>query len=339
MSRVRVSPVHGVETWRLLIKGTLAGKAAAALRRQRRAPVAAARSWRAARRDGPPPPAASRSGSAAYVVCCGPGEMAALSDTIDSIQAYDDDARILVVEDATQDVRWPLVRRRHPGVDVVRWRWPTGGPPRLYPPLAFGLRQALERYDFDVLCQLDTDAVLTGPGLPEAAAARLAAEPSIGLLGTVGLRADGVPEDYTYDEWVLAHERRWSPTVRRVEARARAAGYTGAKVHGGFWVAGRRALEALRAAGYLDTNPPWWTLINDDHWITMAVYAAGYRIASWGAPGDPTASASKFLPVPLDEIESRGVLAVHSVRRGFSGEPEQVVRATLRARRPRREGG
>jgi hypothetical protein len=63
------------------------------------------------------------------------------------------------------------------------------------------------------------------------------------------------------------------------------------------------------------------------------VTAAGLRIASWGAPGEPIACASRFLPVPLDAIGPRGVLAVHSVRRGPGGEPETEVRAALRQAR------
>ena len=61
--------------------------------------------------------------------------------------------------------------------------------------------------------------------------------------------------------------------------------------------------------------------------------AAGFELGSWGGPGEPTASASKWLPVPLAEIRGRGVLAVHSVRRGADGESEATVRAALRAQR------
>jgi hypothetical protein len=63
------------------------------------------------------------------------------------------------------------------------------------------------------------------------------------------------------------------------------------------------------------------------------VRAAGLRIGSWGAPGEPIACASKFLPVPLGEVHARGVLAVHSVRRGLGGESEAEVRAALRQAR------
>jgi hypothetical protein len=270
-----------------------------------------------------------------FLVPAGPGELEELSQVIESIYAYEGaDARIVVVEDATPDVRRPQVQARHPGVDVLRARWPTGGPPRLSPPLSLGLAAALAAYEFDVLCKLDTDALVTGPGLTERAAAAFAADPGLGLLGTVGVRADGEPDDYTWDEWVLEHERRWSPVVRDRLDRARASAYDGTKIHGGVYLASRRALDALAAAGDLRRQPPWWSQIGEDLWLTLGVTAAGFRLGSWGGPGDPTASASKWLPVPLDEVGPRGVLAVHSVRRGAGGEPEAEVRAALRARQP-----
>jgi hypothetical protein len=324
----QVSAVHGASRWKLLVKGTLVGKVAAALRRQR--PLRALAS-----RPAPGPAPASRGRfRVVYLVLCGPGELEPLSELIESIRAWEGDAaKVLVVEDATPDVRWPDVRARFADVDVVRSRRPTGGPPRLSPPIARGYAIALERYEFDVLCKLDTDALVTGPGLGDRAAERFAAEPRLGMLGTIGLRADGVPEDYSYDAWVVSHERRWNRTVRDRLARAERGTYDGRKVHGGVYVLSRAALEAMAGAGDLRRDPPWWSQIGEDLWCSLAVCAAGFALGSWGAPGDPTASASKWLPVPLAEVRSRGLLAVHSVRRGADGESEAEVRAALRAQR------
>jgi hypothetical protein len=335
MSLPPVSDVHGVSRGRLLVKSTLAGRVAAALARHRRVPLNAAAAWRLARRDGPAPvPTERRRYRAVYVVPCGPGELEAVADTVASVRAWEgDDAKVIVVEDATTDVRWPLILARRPEVDVVRAPWPTGGPPRLSPVISRGFAAALDRYDCQVVIKLDTDALVTGPGLGERAAALFAADPRAGLIGSIGTRSDGMPEDYSYDAWVLEHERLWSRRVRDLVARAHAAAYDGRKIHGGVYAVSRAALEAVRAAGDLDRNPPWWTQIGEDLWLALAVCAAGFEQRSWGAPGEPMAVASKHLPVPVAEVPTRGLLAVHSVRRGADGESEAHIRAALRAQR------
>ncbi len=332
MSRVRVSAAHGVSRPLLLVKGTLAGKVAAAVRRHRRSPLQA---WRAARMAaGDDAPRTRRRTRAVYLILCGPGTLDDLCDALDSIAAWDAGAAAVVVDDATVDVRAADVAARHPEAAVLRMRWPTGGPPRQSPAVNRALRAALAHYDFDVLCKLDTDALVTGPGFTDAAARRFAQDPGLGMLGTVGLRADGVPEDYTYDAWLIRHERRWSRTVRDRVERAERAGWDGAKVHGGVYLLSRAAADEVAASGDLECAPPWWSQIPEDLWLSLAVRAAGFRLGSWGAPGEPIASASRFLPVPLSEVADRGVLAVHSVRRGLDGEPEAIVRAALRAQRP-----
>ncbi len=73
--------------------------------------------------------------------------------------------------------------------------------------------------------------------------------------------------------------------------------------------------------------------------MSTVVYAAGFTLGSWGAlgpsgpPYEPIASFQNALPLPLGDIVKERRLAVHSVRRGFHGEPEVVVRAFFAARR------
>jgi hypothetical protein len=331
-----VSAVHGMHPWKSAIKSTIGGKMLAAVWRQRRAPAAAAVAAGRARAAGAPPRPARvrRAYRAVFVVPCGPGELERLSDTLASIEHYEgDEAKCIILDDATPDVRWPEVAARHPTADVIHLRWPSGGPPRQSPGLTRVFATALARYDFDVLCKLDSDALVTGSGLTERAREIFEAQPRTGLLGTVGMRADGEPEDYTYDAWVLGHERRWSRAVSDVMRRAERGAYRGARVHGGVYLSSRRALAAVAAAGDLRRSPPWWSQIPEDMWYSLCVCAAGFGVRSWGAPGEPTASASRFLPVALGDVEPRGVLAVHSVRRGLHGESEDMVRAHFLARR------
>jgi hypothetical protein len=231
-----------------------------------------------------------------------------------------------------------VVHERHPEVDVVRRRWPSSGPPANYPPLTAGIRHALSSYDFDCLVKLDTDALVTGPAPSRAALELFGANPRAGMGGTIRVRADGVREDYDFDLWVLRHTERWSPGARRLMARARAAGYDGAKVHGGVYVVSRAALEAVARAGYLDWRSPWWTPLSEDFWLSVAVLAAGFELASLGGPGEPFAVGSKMLPLPKEEVLREGRLAVHSIRRGVHGEPEEELRRFFAEARRERQG-
>jgi hypothetical protein len=329
-------PVEQLGALARFTKGTLPGNMLSALWRRRRAPRIVAAAVRASLRDrgwSPPPRPARRSYPAVYVILAGPGDWPALAEVLDSLARYEPDAKAVVVDDATTDCRERRVRTAYPEVDVVRRHWPSLGPPRNFPPLAHGLRWALEAYDFEVLGKLDTDALVTG-GAPSRAAARFfERHPGIGMAGTYRLRGDGMAEDYGFDAFVLRQTRRWSPTARRLLRRAEAGGYDGAKVHGGVYYVSRPALEAVLRDCWLRWRTPWWTQLSEDFWLSVMVLAGGFRLGSLGGPGEPLLVASKHLPLPKEQVLAEGKLAVHSVRRGHGGESEAELRAFFRQAR------
>lgn len=319
------------------VKGTLPGNLAGALWRSRRMPASIARAALAARGErgsvAPAHPPRTRF-RAVYVVLAGPGDWPALHDLLDSIRRFEEDAKVVVVDDASADCRQSVVRAAFPGVDVVRRRWPSSGPPRNFRPLAQGIAAAL-RYDFEVLGKLDTDALVTGPAPSAAAGELFAREPRIGMAGTYGMRGDGVPESYDFDAFVLATTRRWSPSAARLMRRAEVGGYDGAKVHGGVYFVSRAALDALARSGHLGWRPPWWTQLAEDFWLSVMMLANGFELGSLGGPGEPLLVASKHLPLPKEQVLAEGKLAVHSVRRGRDGEDERELRAFFRQARTR----
>ncbi len=320
---------HGVEVWRLRAKGTLAGRMAAVPFRWRRSPAQALRAALSRRRErdaGPPPP--PRRQTAAFVIMAGPGERAGLDDALESIARWHgDDAGIVVLDDATTDCTDTAIRSRWPDVVVVRNRWPHAMPPFQYPAIARLLDTAIRQFDPDVVVKLDTDALLTGPGLVARAAGDFARRPELGLLGTV--------EAPSYDLWVLRSERRTSLAIRRLHDAALAGGYDGRKAHGGTYVLSREALQRMRSGGWLHWRPPLWTILNEDASVALAVHACGLGVG-WPA-GDqvPIRSISHGMPIALEDTGAQGVLAVHSVRRGLAGESERDVRRFFAAARDR----
>jgi len=320
-----------------LRKGTLGGNVVAALYRSRRAPARALSAARAARRDRfAPPPARDRRREyrAAYVIPTGPGDWEPLRDTLESVFHHEgDEAKVIVVDDASTDCREARVRALFPQADVLSRRWPSGGSPRDFPGVVEGIELALERYEFEALLKLDTDALVTGRSPGEAAAALFAARPKGGMAGTYLVRADGLPETYDWDRWALRHTVRWSRGARRLVARARAGGYDGAKVRGGVYALSRAALDAAAGNGDLRWRPPWWTQLGEDFWLSLIVLANGFELVSAGGPGEDYVVASNFVPLDKEQVLAEGKLAIHSVRRGLQGEDELELRRFFAAAR------
>jgi hypothetical protein len=320
------------------VKKTVVGKLAGALWRRRRFPRVVLRSEQTRRREsrrGPSMSAPPGSSSTLFIVPVGPKQAAELSDTLASIRRYEPAADVVVLSDGAYDIGQELVDDAFPGARL--WRAPrlSGGPPRLSPPLLWAYRRALGEFPFRILCKLDTDALLTGSGLFERARASFEEDPNLGLLGSTAVRADGVPSDLCYSAEVLAHERRWSRIVRETLEAAERRGWDGAEAHGGVYLVSRIALERLADSGFLRSTPPWWSLLGEDLWLALGVAGAGYGIGSYGAPGEPLASGQGFLPIAKEDVLDRGVLAIHSVRRGVAGEDEAELRAFFRSARRR----
>lgn len=318
-----------------LRKGTLPGNMAAALYRMRKVPSGTIASARAARADGPvrrhPRQTHYR---VVYLIPAGPGDWEPLRDTLDSVLAYEgSDAKVIVIDDASVSCRASVVQAEFPQVDVLRRRFPSGGPPRNLPVVLAGIRHALSRYSFDLLIKTDTDALVTGTSPSLAAAELFERRPEIGMAGTYLLRADGALENYEWDLWVLRQTERWSRASRAMMDRARAGGYDGTKVHGGIYAISRAALEALATSGDSAWREPWWTPLGEDFWVSILVLANGFGLASLGGPGEAFVVASKYTPLAKERVLAEGKVAIHSVRRGADGEDEATLREFFRQAR------
>ncbi|MDQ3644653.1 MAG: hypothetical protein M3356_03985, partial [Actinomycetota bacterium] len=333
----RRARLHG-PTW--ILRSTLAGKVLATARRN----VGLVGRWRASRRRAraEATPSYSQAGErrtyrAVFLVLAGPGEGERVADLIASIHHYEGaDVKILIVDDATEDCRAGVLQAQFPDVDVLRTSWPIGGIHRQFPQMARALRELPERYDFRVLAKVDSDALVTGPGLTQAAEAVFASHPRTGLLGTTVSYPDGTPRRgmFAFEAWMIAHSRRWSRRVRRLfdaAADAREGPYV--RVQGGVYLVSRAALETAAQRGLLRWRQPWWSRMGEDVIMSAVVEAAGFAQGSWGGPGEPIASAQNVLPLALADIVAQRRLAVHSVRRGLHGESEEHVRAFFAARR------
>ena len=326
--------------FRTALKRLRVGAMLATLRRRRHVPVQA---WRAGRlhaadqRAGRIPPPAPRRRDVRGVVCipAGPGELHHVLDTARSVLASDPDLHIIIVEDATTDVREALVRAELPMVDVLRRRLPSGGPPRMFSVWRDGVARALETVRFEWLLKLDADALVCGPQLGAEISRRLdALPPEIGVAGSYRVRADGEPEDAEWHRWTLRAEARYDAMLADALGRAEANGLRiGDAVQGGAHVLTADAARRLCDDGWLDWSPRWWSRVNDDAAMTVFCSAAGFAPASIGGPDGIFAIKLRGLPLDLRELADGPWMVAHSVRRGLHGEDEATVRAFFAAQR------
>ncbi len=276
------------------------------------------------------------------VMPVGPGEDVA--DTLDSIAAYADPSHAVVLVDDTGDPGGPAAAAAAALREVHAVPAPAGAAGNrggLWVKLAAGYRYACARLRFDLLLRMDTDALLLGPGLEDVAAARVAADPGLGMLGGHRTGPDGRPRDFGPAARLLAREagplgladRRRRATLRRLRAAARANGYApGEHALGGAFIQPARAVRALEARGWLDLSELASSGLSEDHLFGLMTVAAGFRIGDLGGPGGPMALRWRGLPAHPDDLVAGGALITHSVR-SWGDLDEAAVRGRFRVAR------
>jgi hypothetical protein len=217
----------------------------------------------------------------------------------------------------------------------VRARIPGGNASCSFRTQQLGLLHLIDHYDVPAILKLDPDSLVIGAGAFELASARFAADPQLGVLGTTDRDASGAATDYRFSMWMAHTELRWSRRWRRLARRARKHASPLSFAQGGAYFMAPRAVSAAREQGVLPFRQPAWSLLTEDLTTDLVMQAAGFRVASFGAPGDPIASDTRALPLePVEALEG-GFKVVHSVRSTPAGMPESEVRAFFEAARAR----
>lgn len=275
----------------------------------------------------------------------GPGEDVA--DTLESVRAFTDPSRAVVVVD---DSGSPALAARLAGEPDVRVvpapAGAEGSRGGLWVKLAAGYRAAAERFAFDVLLRMDADALLLRPGIEDAALARFAARPGVGMLGSHRIGPDGGRRDFGPAAAILRAEcgprglrhpglRR---TLRRVRREAERHGYVaGEHPLGGAYIHSPDAVRAMLDAGLLELPVLARSRLGEDHLFAMLTVAAGYGIDDFGGPGQPLALRWVGLPDHPEALLAGDAMVTHSVR-SWGDLDEPAVRAVFRAAR-RNTGG
>ncbi len=281
--------------------------------------------------------------SLGVVIPAGPGDD--VVDTVRSVLRYTDQPRRIIVVDDTPDrqVESQLMTLSPDIVTVSAPTWAPGSMGGLWVKIALGMRTLLACSDPDVVLKLDADALITGPGLVEAARTALGTASRIGILGAVRFSPDGNRRD-----WVspgaevraalglrgLRHPRART-RLREIHALAARAGYVdGEHAQGGAYVMSPDLLRSLERRGWLDLPELAAVGLGEDFIFGMMGRAAGYTLADFSAPGQPMAVTWRGLCASPDTLVEQGRLVVHSVRYAGSMSETEVRAAFARHRDP-----
>jgi hypothetical protein len=268
------------------------------------------------------------------VIPAGPKDDAA--DTLRSVLCYTDSELILVID----DTRGRGIGLEDPRVVVFTPpSSPSGAYGGLWVKLAAAYRYVAERTDFDLLLRLDTDALILGPGVAEAAAERFAGDPALGALGAYRVGPDGGNRDWTPAAKMVRAElglRGFRHAAARRRVRALVAGASD-------YVMGEHALGAAIVfrgdmirewcrRGMLDYPELSDSILGEDHLFGLLTAAAGYRTGEFSGPGDPLSVRQRGLPASPADLLAAGKLITHSVR-SWQDMREDEIRAFFAARR------
>lgn len=269
------------------------------------------------------------------VVPAGPRDDAA--DTLRSVLYYTDPELLLVID----DTHGRGIGLDDPRVVVITSpESPPGVMGGLWAKLAAAYCHAVEHTEFDILLRLDTDALILGPGIAEAAAERFSSDPALGVLGAYRVGPDGESRDWTpAANLVKAHlgmrGLRHAAARRRLRALvAQAREYvTGEHALGAAVVLRGDMVREWHRRGMLNYSELGETELGEDHLFGLLTAAAGYRIGDFGGPDDPIAVRWKGLPASPADLLAAGKLITHSVR-SWDNMGEGEIRAFFAAHRP-----
>jgi hypothetical protein len=269
------------------------------------------------------------------VVPAGPRDDAA--DTLRSVLCYTDSELVVVID----DTQGRGIGLEDPRVAVLSLPdSPSGGFGGLWVKLAAAFRYAVEHAEFDLLLRLDTDALILGPGIAEAAAGRFARDPTVGALGAYRLGPDGRARDWAPAQKMVRAELGLRglrhPAVRhraRALIAAAPAYVPGEHALGGAVLFRGDTVREMYRRGMLDYPELGHSLLGEDHLFGLLTVATGYRIDDFSGPDDPLAVRWQGLPAAPADLLAAGKLITHSVR-SFQDMPEAEIREFFAARRP-----
>lgn len=264
-------------------------------------------------------------------------------DTIRSVYHYAaSDCKIIIQDNSEGDNAGAQLNEVFPELIVIRTPQNYGLSGGLYKAESLAYLFAHAMFDYEVLMRMDTDALMTGYGLADDAAAIFRAQPNIAQLGTYMVGTNGEISEFSWPSGQLEREigkRGWLEDRERCEFlrglvdRARANGYQlGEHIIGGVALMNPVFIERLVHGGLLLREELRRSVLQEDHLFSLLVKAVGMDMGEFGGPDDPLANRWQGLPASPEHLAATGKKVIHSVR-FWQDMTEAEIRAFFRARR------
>jgi hypothetical protein len=278
-----------------------------------------------------------------------------LSDTIDSVYHHTgvQNCKVVVLDDSRRD-KFASIGDRFPSTVVIKTpdyhegtRSSTRG--SLFGKQMYALKWLTERYSFEVLLRMDTDALMIGDSPHEDVLAFLERQPKVGMVGAFTRRGDGTDKrqamiskghEITREVRLRLGFRNlaMATTLRRLVKRAEANGYCrGDMCTGGAYFLSSSAVRAMKAQGFFDLDVLGHSKLMDDALMALLCCAAGYGLSDMPETDDILAINWRRVPMAPEMLVSKNKKIVHPIK---DDDPtvEARVREYFQSRRGTRSG-
>jgi hypothetical protein len=262
-----------------------------------------------------------------------------MADTIRSALYYGGPESRVILQDNSHPLNsGKKLKEMFPQVDMVRSPRNYGLYGGLYKAESIVLQHAYERYDFDALLRMDTDALMIGHGVAEDAIAKIAENPNAGVMGMYYTSGEGI-------EWarqqLLAmtniagyiRDPKRCAFLRQLIYKAERNGWQlGQHVLGGALIMTPTYIERVYKAGLLHREELRRAKLQNDHTYSLLCRAVSLDLVDFNIPNGPLAITWRGLPASPADLIEQGAKVVHSTR-FWKNMDEAQVRTFFRARR------
>lgn len=267
------------------------------------------------------------------------GEWPGVGDLLDSLSTYlNCDYEIVVADDATTDGTYERL--------LASGCWVVRNPEKCHlAGLDLTLRRAFVEanrlFEAPIFLKIDPDALVIGHGVLNELQAAFNKDPKIGLLGTYQIDWNGAPRDLSY--WRDRMIRRRKDLGKPYDLAVRNGYQIGNGIQGGAYAVSQNCLNTMIHHGWFHEHHGYspsrirGRQIAEDSLITMLTYAAGYRAADIGGPGQPFGLWYPGLPMTPEELVFQNRLVTHAIK--YHDTASKEARAYFKARRDKVKAG